>query len=106
MSPKLHPSTVEKTKTSKQLSFKRDIERKVKQGKLRVSRIPGPIRTGVLGWPGPNPIRVPPIEQIYLDTQLCAANIAALIRQAKTYKRALYGLQSRVKYLEEDNDYL
>ena len=106
MSPTLRPSTVEKTKTSKRLSFKRDIERKVKQGKLRVSRIPGPIRTGVLGWPGPRPIRVPPVEQIYLDTQSNAADIAALIRQHKTYKHELYEFQKRVKYLEEDNEYL
>ena len=69
MSPKLRPSTVEKTKTLKPLSFKWDIKKRVKQGKLSVSRIPGPIQTGILGWPGPKPIRVPSIEEIYLTTK-------------------------------------
>ena len=106
MAPVLRPSTTSKTKASKKLSSKKKLVKLINQGKLPVNRIPGPIRTGVLGWPGPPPIKVPPIEDIYLTTERCSGALSAVNDQLKAFKQEILKLKSKVETLNRENDYL
>ena len=103
------PVTVRKSTTQKTIASKRrqqenkrlsNQQNKIKCLKAKAHHIPGPIQLR-LGLGGPPPLKVPPLEQVYLATKSQTATTYALQRHLRNLRQELLTLKSKSTVLTQ-----
>ena len=103
MAPNTRTSTKKQTEASRTATAADRLKKKLRTGKARLHRIPGPIQTALLGI-HPPPLKVPSLETLYLRTESLSAQIHELQRKNRALTKELRKLKGKVEELEDASE--